>query len=242
MEKEIENKYKLYKAWNTVVVLPTTKNTPETMEQKEQKKFLNFLFDEQLKGTDINRLPEQSNRSSIYIDFIQFVEQKTETFENGQKFIELATPEMLINNLTESNWSDFINLIYPEPKKPAFDIKHNLPIIDSTKFDPKWIFNTYNNVVFKCSEECFNAWLVDGIQHPETIDFILKGRKGKDGKPTMAFVQFRKFIEKITGNAENTKDAYYKTVFGLEIKTAQNKTATSLNPTFKEMRNYKLPK
>ncbi len=134
-----------------------------------------------------------------------------------------------------------INAMQATPK-PTFDIKHDLPTIDSTKFDAKWIFDKYNNVVFKCSEVCFNAWLVDGIQHPETISFILTGRKGKDGKPTLAIAQLRKFIEKITSNAENTKDAYYKTVFGLDIKTAQLKTATNLNVTFKELKKYKMTK
>jgi hypothetical protein len=118
----------------------------------------------------------------------------------------------------------------PAPK-PTFDIKHNLPTIDSTKFDAKWLFDTYNNVVFKCSEECFNAWLKDGIQHPETIEFILKGREGKPAK-----AQLRKFIETITGDSENTKDAYYKTVFGLEIKTAQINTSTNLNNKFKDLK------
>ena len=142
--------------------------------------------------------------------------------------------ELILKNPTQFEcFFDTMTETTPPPQKK---INITLPKIDKTKFDAKWIFDNYNNVVFKCSEECFNSWLKDGKQHHETIDFILKGREGKPAK-----AQLRKFIEKITGNSDKTKDAYYKTVFGLEIKTAQIKTATNLNDTFKELKNYKLP-
>ncbi len=130
----------------------------------------------------------------------------------------------------------YLSQVWKKDSTPPKHINIDLPKIDETKYNAKWIFDKYNNVVFKCTEMCFNSWLKDGIQHPETIEFILKGRQGKP-----AIAQLRKFIEKITGDAKNTKDTYYKTVFGLEIKTAHLKTATNLNDTFKELKNYKLP-
>ncbi len=140
------------------------------------------------------------------------------------------------------------NLSMPTDKKELTNNsgdkqKHGYSIIDEKKYDAKKIFETFNNVVFRCSEECFNAWFIDGVLHKKTIEFILQGRTNyKTKKPTLKYAQLRKFIEKITGDAKNTKDAYYKTVFGLEIKTAQYLTATNLDPTFKDLKNCEIKK
>ena len=125
----------------------------------------------------------------------------------------------------------------PPPKK------HNLPTIDTNKFNSDKIYETYNNVVFKCSKGCFNALLVDGFEHKDKIEFILKGRKStKTDKETLQYAQLRKFIETITGNKELTKDAYYQTIFGLKIKTSSYETATTLNNTFKDLKLNRLTK
>ena len=136
--------------------------------------------------------------------------------------------ELILKNPTQFEcFFDTMTETTPPPKK----INITLPKIDDTKFDAKWIYETYIKDVFKCSEECFNSWLKDGKPHPETIEFTLKGREGKP-----AIAQLRKFIETITGDTINTKDVYYKTVFGLEFKTAHYRTATNLNDTFKDLK------
>ena len=104
--------------------------------------------------------------------------------------------------------------------------KHNFPVIDRKKYDTDKIYEHFNNKVFKCSKDCFNAWLVNGYKYPETIQYIFKGRKSRiNNSETLNFAQLRKFIEKITGDSENTKDAYYKNVFGLTIKCSTIKTS-----------------
>jgi hypothetical protein len=113
--------------------------------------------------------------------------------------------------------------------------KRKFPIIDLEKYDSDKIYEKFNNVVFVCSKDCFTSWLVNGIQCSEKIQYILKGRKSaKTGLTTLNYAQLRKFIEKITGDSENTKDAYYKTVFGLNIKTSSVQSAINLNKTFKD--------
>ncbi len=134
------------------------------------------------------------------------------------------------------------NEIVPEtatkntPKR-AFNKEHSFPTIDTKKYNADLIFEKFNNVVFKCSKECFFAWLVDGIEYPETIEYILKGRISiKTGLKTLNFAQLRKFIDKITGTTETAKDAYYKAIFGLNIKTSTIPSATNLNETFKDLK------
>lgn len=137
--------------------------------------------------------------------------------------------------------------LQPESKgtapPPAPPKKHNLPTINTDKYNSGKIYETYNNVVFKCSKDCFNALLVDGFEHKDKIEFILKGRKStKTGKETLQYAQLRKFIETITGNKELTKDAYYKAIFGLKIKTSSYETATTLSNTFKDLKLNRLKK
>lgn len=98
-----------------------------------------------------------------------------------------------------------------------------LPTIDRNIIKPSWIYQNFINWVFKCSLEAFYAWFVYGKVHIEKIEFILVD---KDGKPKIA--QLRKFIETITGDTENTKQAYYKKVFGLTVETS-SKTANNLD-------------
>ena len=209
-----------------------------------------FAFEEMIKN------PKKTDEyKKIFIDIYNetFLQPNTDS-QKLQMFLDYLSPKFIdVRNINEAAraaanalkaWRYVIfdaqwyadNVFIDDKITPPKPIKITLPKIDDTKFDAKWIFDTYVNKVFKCSEECFNSWLKDGKQHPETIDFVLEGRQGKP-----AIAQLRKFIEKITGDAENTKDTYYKTVFGLEIKTAQLRTATNLNNTFKELKNYKLP-
>jgi hypothetical protein len=238
MENEIKEKLQRLKAIKTALNQkanlpePRKMTEQEIIEQKELSENFTLLLKDLIKNTEIGIIPAHCSLTDIQIDLDTYYSKVNPAEKIG--YINIATTIDLIEFLTESNWNEFLNDTYRQKKPP---IKHGLPTIDSTKFDAKWIFETYNNVVFKCSEECFNAWLVDGIQHPETINFILIGRiSAKTKTKTLQFAQLRKFIETITGDAENTKDAYYKTVFGLKIKTAQIETATNLNDTFKDLK------
>lgn len=139
------------------------------------------------------------------------------------------------------NESHSLNTTLQDSRHTKLDFADNrlkiiLPKIDKEKYYPDLIYEKFNNVVFKCTAKCFNSWLVDGIQYPEKIQYILKGRKSaKTGLTTLNYAQLRKFIEKITGDSENTKDTYYKTVFGLNIKTSSVQSAINLNKTFKDL-------
>lgn len=116
MNNETEKNYQLFKAMNTKVIFPKVERQPETVEQKEKREFLNFLFDKFLNDTEIGRIPAEYNRSSVYIDFVQFVQSKSETIENNQKYIEVATIETLINYLTDASWSEFLKCTYKPTK------------------------------------------------------------------------------------------------------------------------------
>jgi len=111
------------------------------------------------------------------------------------------------------------------------------PIIDKDIINPDVVWEQCCNTAFDSnSKEAYYAWLVYGKRYNKTINFILNSkRKGKDGKQTLAIAQLRRLIEKTTGNVDNTKDAFYKDVFGLEIKTAHIPASPNLNETFKEL-------
>ena len=171
----------------------------------------------------------------------RYLQVKIRDVEQLERMIEVAKIEYIDLPALISEQERVDKLIEKEEKKKPQDIKnkkHNLPTIDTNKYDPDLIYEKFNNVVFKCTKECFDARLVDGNEHPDNIEYCLLGRISRiTGEKTLNIAQLRKFIEKITGNVENTKDAYYKKVFGLEIKTSQIKSATNLNETFRELKN-----
>lgn len=154
--------------------------------------------------------------------------------EEWKKEMEKPTKFRTVNNTLiyfVLQINSFLNesvFFQPKPSEKALIYKRisNLPVIDDKKYKTNLIYEHFNNKVFKCSEDCFNAWLVNGHGCHEKIQYILKGRKSrKTGEETLNFAQLRKFIEKITGDSENTKDAYYKNVFGLTIKCSTIKTS-----------------
>jgi len=194
---------------------------------------INLILND-LQEQQINYYDNESIFSYEFDQFLKFtdmVEQEyKDRLQQETKAPDTNTPTLLIKSLTEKQQT----YLYK---------KHTLPTIDKTKYNSDLIFEKFNNVVFKCSKDCFFAWLVDGFEHPETIEYILKGRKSvKTGLPTLNLSQLRKFIEKITGNSETTKDAYYKAVFGLEIKTSTIEISTNLNSNFKDLKKCEVKK
>ena len=118
------------------------------------------------------------------------------------------------------------------PNNPAPE-KHKFPVIDKTIFsDTDWIYNTFVNKVFTGSKECFDAWLVNGYTHPERLIWTLTSRENKPN-----YAQLRLFVNIIT-NTDTCKDAYFKKVWGIEIKTAQIKPSVSFDKNLKELDPY----
>jgi hypothetical protein len=115
---------------------------------------------------------------------------------------------------------------------------------DYKKYDPEKIYiNFFRNELFNCSKDCFYAWLVYGKEYNETITYNLKGRKSKkSGVETLNLAQLKKFIIKITGDEENTKDAFYDRIFGLTIRTSTIKTSNVLNVRFEKLKDCEKPK
>ena len=104
----------------------------------------------------------------------------------------------------------------------------NLPVIDTSIFDPNFIFDEYHNKAFTCSRFAFNAWMVHGKKCDEKIEWIYKTRDGKINK-----AKLKMFIDKIT-NTDTAKEAYFKNVFGIEVNKSDYRNA-SLAPFFKDL-------
>lgn len=121
------------------------------------------------------------------------------------------------------NYLEFLNE-YKENDSTK-GVKHKYPTIDIKKYDSDRIYNAFfKGEIAVCTIDCFKAWFVDGYIS-EAISFVLKGRENKP-----AIAQLRRFIETITGDAENTKDAYYANVFKFENKKLKlNNTKTAKN-------------
>ena len=75
------------------------------------------------------------------------------------------------------------------------------PTIDKTKYDSSLIFEKFVNNEFECSEADYDKWLVKGIDGKHPI------------KSTINKGQLKKFIQTITNNVDDTKEAYFKSVF-----------------------------
>lgn len=172
-------------------------------------------------------LRTRKDRGMLMVCFIGEIDEER-CYNFGQKAGEyykaweiiFKNPELFEHFFSEENENK------PKDNKTELignrETKFVIPVIDKTKYNPDEIYEKFNNVVFRCSKDCFNSWLVKGKLHSEKIEYILKGRKGlKNGDKTLKLAQLRKFVGKITGDTENTKDAYYKMVFGLKIKTSQ---------------------
>lgn len=104
----------------------------------------------------------------------------------------------------------------------------NLPVINTSIFDPDFIFENYHNKAFICSRFAFDAWLVHGKVCKEKITWTYISRENKVSK-----AQLKKFIDKIT-DTDTAKEAYFKRVFGIEVKKSDYKDAR-LNSDFKEL-------
>jgi hypothetical protein len=96
----------------------------------------------------------------------------------------------------------------------------HFPTIDKSLYDSKWIYETFNNKVFTCTEKAFNAWLVYGKIYPEKIEWLLIYRNGKKN-----FAQLKLFIHTIT-KSDDAKEKYFNTVFGERV-TADIRKSTS---------------
>lgn len=150
---------------------------------------------------------------------------------------EIPTNEVLIKKRTSMMLKYLENKIKQfTPNNPAPE-KHGYPVIDKDIFpDTDWIYYTFVNKVFTGSKECFDAWLVNGYTHPERLIWTLTSRENKPN-----YAQLRLFVDIIT-NTVTCKDAYFKKVWGIEFKTAQNKPSEAFDEKLKELDHYNQPK
>ena len=114
-------------------------------------------------------------------------------------------------------------------------VKHNYPTLKTSFYDPVKIYNTFFKGVFAiCNQDCFNDWIVEGYIGSEPIKLLATGRKSlKTGEKSIPISQFRKFIEKITGDKENTKDGYFNLIFNIKLNNIE--TANTLNPKYSKL-------
>lgn len=119
---------------------------------------------------------------------------------------------------------------YRISQKKHFAIKHEYPTIDKNLFDAEWIYSTYVNIAFKGSKECFDAWLVDGIEHPDPLNWTLSKRENKPN-----YAQLRLFINTIT-NTDTSKDSYYNKVWSAKFKTASVDVSKTFDICLNELR------
>ena len=178
---------------------------------------LKFSSTRKCKGitlTENNFIKEHIKKYSLLINEIPY----NETILNERTSMMLEYLENKIKQFTPNN---------PAPEK------HKYPVIDKTKIsDTDWIYNTFVNKVFTGSKECFDAWLVNGYTHPERLIWTLTSRNNKPN-----YAQLRLFVNVIT-NTDTCKDAYFKKVWGIEIKTAQIKPSVSFDKNLKELDPY----
>jgi len=168
--------------------------------------------------TENNFIKEHIKKYSLLINEIPY----NETILNERISMMLEYLENKLKLFTPNN---------PTPEK------HKFPVIDKTIFsDTDWIYNTFVNKVFTGSKECFDAWLVNGYTHPERLIWTLTSRKNKPN-----YAQLRLFVNIIT-NTDTCKDAYFKKVWGIEIKTAQIKPSVSFDKNLEELDPYNKPK
>jgi len=118
----------------------------------------------------------------------------------------------------------------PQPDKT----KHDFPTININKYNADTVYNAFFKGIFGlCTQDCFNDWFVNGYE-AEIITLLENGKLSKTtGKPTKPIAQLRKFIEKITENADYTKDAYFTKVFGIKLNNI--KPAKTLNPELNKL-------
>ena len=117
---------------------------------------------------------------------------------------------------------DNINEFAPKSEAPRLS-EYGLPCI-LAKYDAKKLYDNLVNVAFKGSEICFNSWLVNGKPFKTTkLEWIFEAKKGIVSK-----AQLKMFINTITGDAENTKEKYFKQVFDIQMNTADYKDAKKL--------------
>ena len=205
----------------------------KVVEHFKSNSYKSYLINQQITGEamlEIDGVKEVINEKAI-----------------SQHIKRLNINPLTVKEIEDVEWSyiRYKRNLYRDPIvnfKNENKIKIDIPVIDREKYDSDKIYDKFCNKVFECSKDCFNAWLVHGNIHHEKIKCILKGRKSrKTGEETLNFAQLRKFIEKITGNSENTKDAYYKTVFGLTIKCSTIKTSNQFK-LYKKLEECKIKK
>ena len=164
--------------------------------------------------TENNFIKEHIKKYSLLINEIPY----NETILNERMSMMLEYLENKLKLFTPNN---------PAPEK------HGYPVIDKDIFsDTDWIYNTFVNKVFTGSKECFDAWLVNGYTHPERLIWTLTSRQNKPN-----YAQLRLFVNIIT-NTDTCKDAYFKKVWGIEIKTAQIKPSVSFDKNLEELDPY----
>jgi hypothetical protein len=106
-----------------------------------------------------------------------------------------------------------------------------LPKINGNIVDIEFVWEHYHNKAFECDRNTFDTLLVNG--NPDCKNKIKWTYCKKEGKPCIP--QLKLFVEKITGDVENTGIAYIKQVFGITVKVSDYNKKTSLDAFFKDL-------
>jgi hypothetical protein len=137
--------------------------------------------------------------------------------------------------------SDLLNVILPRqtkevPKELQTDEAKvgTLPKINGNIVDIEFVWEHYLNKAFVCSRNTFDTLLVNGNpDSKEKISWIYCKKKGRPCIP-----QLKLFVEKITGDVENTGIGYIKQVFGMTVKVSDYNKKTRLDRFFQELTSH----
>jgi len=117
----------------------------------------------------------------------EHIQQAAKAAQHERALNRVSSHPFLVNQEQSEN-----NVVEAEKKYPT---------IDKTKYDSSLIFEKFVNNEFECSEADYDKWLVKGIDGKHPI------------KSTINKGQLKKFIQTITNNVDDTKEAYFKSVF-----------------------------
>jgi hypothetical protein len=169
--------------------------------------------------------------------FDYFNDTDVDDFELLKKPISTSNRNVTLNSLYGLKKDNVKEIFEQTENNPKPQIKHEYPTIDKNLYNADLIFSTYVNKAFEGSKECFDAWLVNGMEHPDKLTWILSKREGKPN-----YAQLRLFINTIT-NTNTCKDTYYNKVWNAKFKTASIDVATSFDIQLDELdKNCRLKK
>ncbi|NCB69046.1 MAG: hypothetical protein EOM47_09400 [Bacteroidia bacterium] len=203
------------------------------------------LFDGH-KNTGTTTFAKSANMEAIRFDFDTWLQEnkglhdteKYNEFLNLNVFLEFIKYLNDKKQIHSKNYNDYLKQLHeragilkhePQPEPMAVLSEHGLPRI-LAKYDTKKLYDKLVNIAFTGSELCFNSLLVNGKPfNTSKLHWKYERKKG-----IVCKAQLKMFINTITGNAENTKEAYFKQVFGIEMKKSDYKNA-KLNNDLSEL-------